>query len=95
MKRRRVDDSVALELQEEAVRARCGELGVEDDLARAPGRLRMHVRVREVAFAKRDEVPTMADVGLERPHRSAVMADDEVKLRLLAGAKRSWVSRMP
>ena len=60
-----MDDAVDLELEEEAVAAGGGELSVEDDLADLRVRLRMHVRVREIAVAQRDEVTAVADVRVD------------------------------
>ena len=81
--RGRVHDAVDLELEEEAVAARGGQLRVEDDLADLRVGLGMHVRVREVAVAQRDEVPAMTDVVVERRDGLAVAADREVELRRL------------
>src|SRR6476646_10769591 len=85
--RRRVHDPVDLELEEEAVAPRGGELRVEVDLTAAADGLGMHVRVREVAVVKRDEMAAVTDVRVERRHRMPTATDREPQLRLLPRAQ--------
>ena len=91
-----MDDTVRLELQEEAIRAWSRELGVEPDLARRRARRRVDMRVREVAFVQCDEMTAAADVLVEACDRSPVAKDAEGKLMgSMAGCRVSWQGRIP
>ena len=74
--------AVVAELQEQAVGAGCGELGVE-----RRGRLLVgvDVEVGEVAVAQGDEVAAGAEVRRHVGDDLAVAADGELRARLLAG----------
>ena len=79
---------VGLELEEQAVGAVLGELGVERDGAvrgvRADG---VDVRVGQLWGVQRDQVSVGPEVGLEVTCRLAVAGDAEGQLRLLPGGQ--------